>query len=352
MEARPNRISVLTLCAIFAAVCLVAVGAFLGLRHRAVQAAADSAPKMADDEGGGQKQPGKGGGGNRWKDTGIYVDGVQVGVLSFGELPISLKPTWRDLPVSTEIEPGKPQVVKTEKQRAYRFTDLLTSLGIDLAKVKELHVYGPKMSSDVIITTGEELVKNGQGFMFHFASDVGGKPIPVVPPNFGNHETPDKLMLVAVYINKTPPTQVEDLGMALDRKLVQGVPYFGDPARGGIRVYQDDRLATTLRRRSMSNVPAEVSLRDGTPVRWSLSKVLAAQGMDLSTVREAWLIRDNRRTTKFDAKQLKTLTFEMADKGQNQVFIGDTKIPAEVIALHSRTLSANDLPQILAAEQF
>src|SRR5262245_54175352 len=30
----------------------------------------------------------------RWKDTGVYLDGKPIGFLAFGELPITLKPTW------------------------------------------------------------------------------------------------------------------------------------------------------------------------------------------------------------------------------------------------------------------
>src|SRR5438309_1851973 len=30
----------------------------------------------------------------RWKDTGVYLDGKPVGMLSFGELPFALLPVW------------------------------------------------------------------------------------------------------------------------------------------------------------------------------------------------------------------------------------------------------------------
>src|SRR5687768_6836590 len=72
----------------------------------------------------------------RWKDTGVYVDGTPVGVLSFGELPVELPPVWVEDEVSVPVKPGeKSPGYKLVKQRHYRFVDYFKAVGIDLQKV-------------------------------------------------------------------------------------------------------------------------------------------------------------------------------------------------------------------------
>src|SRR6185369_14739290 len=147
-----------------------------------------------DGEGGG----GTGGGGgnsrgSRGDRPAVYVDGEPYSVLTFGELPIGLKPVWRTDQVSVEKEPGQAAPAARElKVRAYRFTELLAALRVNLAKVRELHVYGPK-PTDAIVVGGAELRRRGRDFLFRFAGEVEGAPIPIVPPHFGNKRSPDRI---------------------------------------------------------------------------------------------------------------------------------------------------------------
>src|SRR5688572_20049483 len=81
----------------------------------------------------------------RWKDTGVYLDGKPIAFLTWGELPIGLKPTWLKDRVGANKRPGTSDLGwRWGQQRFYRFTDYLTALGIDIKKIKELHVYGSK----------------------------------------------------------------------------------------------------------------------------------------------------------------------------------------------------------------
>ncbi len=90
---------------------------------------------------------------SRWKDTGVYVDGKAVGFLTFGELPIGLKPTWMKDKVSAEKRPGTDDPGwRWAQQRSYKFTDYLKAVGVDIKKVKQIHVYGPKFSETIIAT--------------------------------------------------------------------------------------------------------------------------------------------------------------------------------------------------------
>jgi hypothetical protein len=314
------------------------------------RAAAALAGTADEEMGGGNNNNkkmggGEGTGGNRWKDIGVYVDGRPVGVVSFGELPIGLKPTWIVEEHSIEFEAGY-QGPRTRKSyaRRYRFVDYLKAVGVDVRKVKEIQVLGPKETA-VIIASGKDLRSpNGQNFMFRFGSAVGGKAIPVVPDGFGNGVMPDKMSCVMVYIDKKPPTLVPDEGLAVDGKVVDGVPYYGEPMRGGVRVYVDDRLSVALKPQALDESPAETGA-DGTK-HWKLASVLKQNGIDLTKIVEAWGIADERRKHKFTRAELDTLTFTLNPTQKNEFLIGDAKARVSALALHSHALAPDELPQI------
>jgi hypothetical protein len=314
----------------------------------AAAAAADRTARILrgdDDEDGGS-----GTGGKKWRDTGVYVDGKPLGVLSFGELPIRLKPIFVEEKHSAEIEPGSHSPgYELVKERRYRFSDLVVALGVKLTDVKEIHVMGPKFS-EVVIATGAELrSKLGEKFMFRFGGQVGGKAIPLVPRHFGNEMKPDKIAAVMIYVKQRPPVLVPDEGLALDGKMIEGIPYYGDqPLRGGVRVYQDDLFVFQIKRPLLRQTEA-IESPDGVK-RWKLWTLLAPR-IDPSKAVEAWLIRDERRRDKLTRAELESITFEMGEKEQNKILLGDRKIPASAIAIHSHALSADELPQVLPSEQ-
>lgn len=293
-------------------------------------------------------------GAKKWRDSTVYVDGRPVGVLTFGELPIALKPTWLEEKASAEIEPGSHSSgFKMVKVRRYVFTDYLKAVGVEVGEVREIHVYGPKFT-DTIVATQADLKKQGKDFLFRFGSEVGGKPIPVVPAHFGNGRSPDKISAVMVYIKKQPPKLVWNVGLELNGKIITDVPYYGEPMRGGIRVYQDDRLAFVIKRPLLRMTDPVGTSPAGAP-RYSLWNILKEQEkeqeIDTSKIVEAWVVRHERREEKLSREELEKITFEMAQKGQNQItLVGSGKI-AQVIALHSKAVRPDQLPQILPDEE-
>src|SRR5438067_9777134 len=149
-------------------------GAVIGQAAAASQpakapAAAPPPPASGSAEGGGgEDDEGNplASGAKKWRDTGVYVDGQPVGVLRFGELPIRLKPVWVEQEHSVEFGPDdKGPRVGIRPERRYRFIDYLKAVGVDVAKIKEIQVMGPKLP-EVIIASGKELrSKKGQSFM-------------------------------------------------------------------------------------------------------------------------------------------------------------------------------------------
>jgi hypothetical protein len=300
--------------------------------------------------GGGHNQAGKGGGQgmNKWRDTGVYVDGRPVGVIDFGELPIGLKVTWKAEEHSIEFDYGYtgPRT-RISYERRYKVIDYLKAAGVDVSKIKEIHLLGPKPTS-VVIASGKELrSKKGQELMFRFGGSTGGKAIPVIPEDFGNGKHGDKLAAVMVYINKKPPVLVEDEGLQLDGKDVDGIPYYGEPMRGGVRVYANDLLQMQLKRQGLRDLPADVG-SDGKQ-QWKLWKVLEARGIDTTKIAEGWVIADERRKQKFSRAELEQLTFEMNDR--NEILVGPAKIAANALALHDHALKPDELPQIRPGEE-
>ncbi len=281
----------------------------------------------------------------RWRDTGVYVDGKPVAFLNFDELPISLQPVWVKDKVSQNKPPGCPTCLdwKWSEQRFYRFTDYLKALGIDIHKVKMMHVIGPKLE-DTIAVTGKDLASAAANeFMFHFGGDISGKPIPHVPPNFGNRMQPDKINGVLIYIDRKPPTITRD-GIELDGVPQDGVPYYGEPLRGGIRIYLDDHLAAIIKRQDL-DVKKATTTPDGE-LHWGLAQFLADKGVDTSKVVEGWVIREGLRHEEIAWKDLSKMTFSAGDKAHGGVLLGDDNLQTHVLALHTRVIRHDELPVI------
>ena len=290
----------------------------------------------------------------RWKDTVVYLDGRPIGFLQFGELPITLKPTWVKSKVSQNKPPGCPSCPawKWGEERFYRFTDYLKAVGVNVARIKELHVQGPKIG-DTIIATGKDLMSPAaKDFMFRFGGYVAGKAIPHVPDNFGNGAGPDKITSVMIYIDRTPP-KIVDGSYVLDGHPIEGVPYYGEPVRGGIRVYFDDRLAAIIKRQDLDPKTARTN-PDGS-LSWNLYGFLQKNGVDTKKIVEGWVVRDERRQEEIPAAQLQTMWFQAAAKSgkgsQGAILLGDQKIVANVLALHSRVIKKDELPVIRPEEE-
>jgi hypothetical protein len=288
---------------------------------------------------------------SRWKDVGVYVDGKPISFLTFGELPIDLQPTWVKDEVSVNKPPGCPECPdrKVAQMRFYKFTDYLKALGVDIKQVKMMHVYGPKLS-DTIAVTGKDLQsKAAEDFMFRFGGLASGKAIPHVPDNFGNDRSPDKISGVMIYIDRKPPTVTRD-GIELDGVDQTGVPYYGEPLRGGVRIYADDKLAAIIKRQDL-DPKAATQTPDGE-LHWNLGAFLKSRGVDTSHLVEGWVIRGERRTEKLTWADLEKMSFTASSQAKGSVTLGDGKIVVGALALHTRPIKDTELPKVLEEEEW
>ena len=310
----------------------------------------DTEPKKIEDTKKGDKKDAEWvpaefkSGAARWKDTGVYLDGKPLGFLTWGELPIGLQPTWLKDRVSAPKRPGTKDLGwRWGQQRFYRFTDYLEAMGLEPAKIKALHVYGPRFSESVVATGKDLQTPAAKDFMFRFGANVAGKAIPRVPDNFASGRAPDKISAVMIYMEKEPPQLTQD-GFVLDGALQVGVPYYGEPLRGGIRVYLDNRFAAIIKRQELD--PKQATTGPDGALTWKLADVLAAQGVDVSQVAELWVIRDERRAEKFPGTEIPTMTFQAAQQAKGGVMLTDKLIRTNAIALHTKPVDPAQLPFI------
>jgi hypothetical protein len=284
-------------------------------------------------------------GADRWRDTGVYVDGKPAGMLSWAELPLSLQPTWIKIKASDRKRADHPEDTgwRWAKERRYRFTDYFVALGLDLKRIKEVHVYGPRFTESIVVTGKDLRSKAAEGFQFRFGGLVNGKALPVVPAKFGNGRSPDKISSVMVYIDKKPPTLVRNDGFYLDGVEQEGVPYFGEPLRGGVRVYLDDKLVAYIKRQDLP-VAKATTTPDGL-LHWKLYDVLADQGVVTTSIAEGWVIRDEKRAERIAGDELATMTFEAGSQAKGAIQLGANKLKAQSLALHSKPIDPATIPQ-------
>jgi hypothetical protein len=147
---------------------------------------------------------------------------------------------------------------------------------------------------------------------------------------------------VMVYIDKKPPILVENQGLFLDGVEQNGVPYYGEPVRGGVRVYLDDKLATIIKRQELDPKTATTA-PDGEP-QWKLAEFLKVHGVRLNTVAQMWTIEGDKRSKKFTKAEFDKLMFEAGSQSRGGVLVGPTLDLANVIALHSHALKPSEMP--------
>lgn len=281
-------------------------------------------------------------GADRWRDTGVYVDGKFVGLLAWAELPLALKPVWLKVKASAPKRYGTSDTGwRWAKERRYRFRDLVEAYGIDVNKLKEIHVYGPKFSETVIVTGAELRSKAADGFMFRFGGQVSGKALPVVPDGFGNGRTPDKIASVMIYIEKEPPVLERNVGLVLDGELQEGVPYFGTPLRGGVRVYLDDRLVAYIKRQDLPD--GQKTSAEGEP-QWKLFDYLRSRGVNVDSVVEGWVVRQEKWQEKLGRADLDAIWFEANAQAKGHILLGEKKMKAQSLILRSHPVAMGEVP--------
>lgn len=198
-----------------------------------------------------RRRRGRGGKKNRGQNSWVFVDGSPVGFLGYGELPSGLAPTWEDQRKVLPFRKGEEKRYATTRVRRYELASYLEHVGVDLDRVSAVHIHhGRGYAAEI---AGQELREKREKVLFRFGGETFGKAIPDLKPGLDVSRSFDHIANVSVYVEKTPPRLSEDGFPELDGERVQGVPYFGDAPRRGLRIYVDDRLQRFVRRRHLRN---------------------------------------------------------------------------------------------------
>jgi hypothetical protein len=289
-------------------------------------------------------------GGRQWRDAGVYVDGRPVGVLWFGELPRRLEPVWRERESVIAVRPGRPPQTRRFRERRYRLVDYLEAVGIDPRRIRSLHLHGGK--DKVAVISRRELLRVRDQLLFWFGSETSGKPLMLWPHDLRTNSEFDQLRGVAVYIHRRPPELGPDGALRLGGVPVDGIPYFGPPLRGGVRIYKDDRLVTVFKRNQADDLAAvRRELPDGEQ-RYSLFALLAARGIATDDVAAAEVVHDERRVYRLDRRALETLDFAASAQASGHILLGPERRTAEVLMLYTRPLTDRRLTAWLYPEEF
>jgi hypothetical protein len=267
----------------------------------------------------------------KYRDPGVYVDGVPVGFLQYGDLPASLEPLLVEGSMMLEFRPGDTGPRRqTVHYRRYRLADYLEKLAVDLRRVTEVHVYGgPRIAGRI---SGADLRRARDRITFSFGRETHGKALLHMPADVKLGTSFDHIAAIAVYIERRPPRILPSAEVEQDGRIVTDIPYFGEPLRGGIRVYKDDRLVTVIKRRQLGGESRLASWHQGR-LRWQLQAVLRELGVALDDVSFGELIYDERRGRRIPGPELRATYFLADPQQRGEVTLGERAEPMQGIAL-------------------
>jgi hypothetical protein len=228
-----------------------------------------------DDDNPDSKRP-------RFGETVVYLDGDPIAVMRYGEMP-------KDLPVHlVRLEDGS-------RTRRFQLSEYLTSVGVDVATLRELHLYGGR--ERIAIIKGPEFRRVARRILFSYTRETTGKPRFHYPGNdVAITDSIDLIAAVALYVKKTPPRwNAQEFYLEDEHGTeIEGIPYAKQEMRGGMRVYLDGRLAASVKRNLLSSDVAVPGSEDDAEPRYSLAACLKPFGVDILRVRTMDFVADDR----------------------------------------------------------
>lgn len=189
-----------------------------------------------------------------------------MGALLFQELPPDIKPTL------VSYGPVK---------KVLRFTlyDYVEALGVDMGRLKEVHIQGGRGRVGVI---PRQVLVDHRDLRLQFTQQTGGKPRMDWPDvEIGPVVRLDIVTGMAIYVETTPPMLTDNGSYQLaDGGISHTFPAEGQQDVGGARIYLDGRLVTFLKRNQADN-------RDQAQ---PLGPALTAVGVPLDSIQRVELL--------------------------------------------------------------
>ncbi len=169
-------------------------------------------------------------------DAPVFVDGAEVAVLRYGDLP----------PIAhTELAGGTP---------SFRLADYLEAIGVPAASVRSVHLHGN--NDRIAAVEGAELRAERARFVFTFSSGTTGTPVQRWDTEgLANDFVVHEIRKVSVFVKKAPvavhPRSRCHLGP--EGACTKDVPYQSAEATKGTRVVVDGRMIGAVKRRRIGD---------------------------------------------------------------------------------------------------
>jgi hypothetical protein len=254
-------------------------------------------------------------------DVPVFVDGAQVGVLRYGELPPSVKAT---------LKPGD----ELKDERYYRFHEYLKAVGVSLDQVKAVHFAGK--GSRIMSVEGSELRADKNKFLFDFSFKETGMPREAWDQT-GLKSTTwiDYMSAVYVFAKREVPKVDPDhhcYWLEANAACDEAAPYAEGAVAKGTRIYVDGKMVGFVKRRKVDDTMLVGKKEDGTE-KYSLSAVISSFGVDLANAKGVELLAGDavvaRATRDQWAAKQSSIFFTLPKHGHGKV---QTLIPADIQA--------------------
>jgi hypothetical protein len=260
--------------------------------------------------------------GQRFRECYVYLDGTPVGALAWGELPPNVTTMWHT------IKDGR-------KYRRYGFHAYLEGLGVDMKKLKEVHLYGGRTRTCIV--PGEEVRKFKDRIQVAFTQSKRGQPLVYWPPKIKINDSIDKISRIAIYVNKRPPKwNQEESVLELDGELLEDgeIPYSTTEMRSGARVYIDGLLVAVLKRNKIEQTKSSSVAEKNPPV--PLLAHLEAIGKKTSVLSSADIVDEDIYVGHVEKKDLPKLSFALIDNSGGEVLMHPLEQRATAILLSAK----------------
>jgi hypothetical protein len=250
-------------------------------------------------------------------DIPVFVDGKEVAVLRYGELPPGVEPIT--------IAANEHHAV-----RYYRISDYLKGIGVNVDRVKAVH-FADK-TDRIGAIEGSELRAQKDRFVFDFVETTGGKPQQAWDTmGLKTMLRIDDIFAVNVFVEQKPweidhahHCYMEDDGC---RPVVR---FSSGDLMKGTRVYVDGKLVSYVKRRLLSDSAIASKDEDGDAI-FSTEKYLASLGIHTANAKRINLLAGDKLVASASAKQWAAdsdkLTFLLVPHGHGKV---RAKIPADL----------------------
>lgn len=227
-------------------------------------------------------------------DAPVYVDGAQVAVLRFGEMPALT-------PVKTAS--GAEQ---------YRLYDYLKGIGIAPETIKSVHLHG---NGDKIGSIeGTELLKEKNRFTFAYVSKDTGAPVQRwSATGLKNEFVVHELRRVTVYVNKTAPAidASRQCHLGPDGNCSDAIPYANGDVAKGTRIYLDGKMVGFVKRRQITDAMLVApAMPDASDNQYGLAKLVASLGVELTSLKAVELTAGDDVVAHASGALLSTLAAE------------------------------------------